>query len=69
MNFGKGRDVEQESFEALRHVATVGEGLEETLKDLRRQTTLLAPAFVIISDYKEEEHVERRALEKEEQVQ
>jgi tRNA A37 threonylcarbamoyladenosine biosynthesis protein TsaE len=32
----------------------MGEGLEETLKDLRRKTTLPTPTFVIINDYKEE---------------
>jgi hypothetical protein len=32
----------------------MGEGLEETLRDLRRQTTSLVPAFFIINDYEEE---------------
>jgi hypothetical protein len=32
----------------------MGEGLEKTLRDLRRQTTLHALAFVIINDFEEE---------------
>jgi hypothetical protein len=44
-------------------------GLEETVNVFRRQTTLLAPAFIIISDFEEEKHVENRATKKDEQVQ
>jgi hypothetical protein len=46
----KCKNVKQEIFETLKCAATMGEGLEETLRDLRRHTTPLAPAFIIISD-------------------
>ncbi len=46
----------------------MGKGLEETLKDLQRQIASPTPAFVVISDSKEEEHVERKATEKEKQA-
>ncbi len=44
-------------------------GLEETVNVFRRQTALLALAFVIISDFEEEKHVESKATKKDEQVQ
>ncbi len=47
----------------------MGERLEETLRDLERQTTSPILAFVIISESKEEKQVERRAIEKEKQVE
>lgn len=52
-NFREGRDVEEEIFETLRCVAPMG-GLEETLRELQRKTTLPTFAFVIISDYEEQ---------------
>ncbi len=48
------RDVKQEIFEALKHVTTMGEGLEKTLQGLWIQFPPFAPTFVIISDSKEE---------------
>jgi hypothetical protein len=42
----------------------MGKRLEETLKDLQRQTTPLTLAFVIINDFEEDEQVERRATKK-----
>jgi hypothetical protein len=44
-------------------------GLEETLKVLPKHTTLPTPAFVIISDFEEEKHVESIIIKKDEQVQ
>jgi hypothetical protein len=35
----------------LRHCVVVGEGLEETLKDLRKHTRPYALAFIVISDF------------------
>jgi hypothetical protein len=46
----------------------VGEGLEETLRGFRRQFSPLAPTFVLINDSEKEEHVERRATDKEEKA-
>jgi hypothetical protein len=53
-SFGEEKDVERESFEALRRVTITRERLEKTLRDLQRQTALPTPTFVIISDYEEE---------------
>jgi hypothetical protein len=39
-------------------------GLEEKLWGLQNQFSPLAPTFVIISDFEEEEHVERKVIEK-----
>jgi hypothetical protein len=46
--------VENEIFEALKHVAIV-RGLEETLRGLQIKFSPLAFSFVIIIDSKEEE--------------
>jgi hypothetical protein len=42
----------------------VRERFEKTLRDLQRQIALPTPTFVIISDSKEEEQVERKVIEK-----
>jgi hypothetical protein len=65
--YGEGIDVE-EIFKALKRDATMGKGLKETLRDLQRQTTSPTPTFVVINNSKEEEHVERKTIEKEKQV-
>jgi hypothetical protein len=39
----------------------VGKWLEETLRNLWQHFFPLAPSIIIISDFKDEEHVERRA--------
>jgi hypothetical protein len=57
------KDVWEENFKALRHYTIVGEGLEETLRDLQKHATPSTHAFIIISD-SEEEQVEDKAIEK-----
>jgi hypothetical protein len=52
--------VENEIFEALKRVAIVGEGLEETLQGFQKQFSPLTLTFVIISDFEEEEWVEEK---------
>jgi hypothetical protein len=47
----------------------VEKGFEETLRDLRKQTTLPALAFIIINDSKEEEQVQNKDTKREEQVE
>ncbi len=54
-NSREGKNVEQEIFEALKHVSIVGEGLEEILWGLRKHFSPPAPSFVIMNDYEEEE--------------
>ncbi len=66
-NYGKIIDVEQKILKALRLATIMREGLEESLRDLRKQTAPPPPAFVIISDF-EEEHVENKNTKKEEQA-
>jgi hypothetical protein len=56
----EGRNVEWEIFETLTCVVIVGEGLKEILRDFSRHFSLLAPAFVINSDSKEEKQVEKK---------
>ncbi len=51
----EGRDVEWEIFETFKCVVTMGEGFKKTLRGLQRHFSPLAPTFVIINDYKEEE--------------
>jgi hypothetical protein len=46
----------------------MGEGLDETLKELWRHVAPLAPAFIIIND-SEEEHVENIVTEEVERAQ
>ncbi len=44
-SFREGRDVENEIFEALKRVAIVGEGLEETLQGFQKQFSPLTLTF------------------------
>jgi len=60
-------DIEHEILEALKSVTIVG-GLEESLQGFQRQFSPLAPTFVLINDSEKEEHVERRATNKEEKA-
>ncbi len=57
------RDVGQEILKALKHFATSRDKLEETLKDLQRHTTSFIHAFIVISDY-EEEQLENKTTKK-----
>ncbi len=45
------------------HVAITG-GLQETLRDLRKQVAPPTFTFVIINDFEEEEHVDNKATKK-----
>ncbi len=54
-SYGEERDVKHESFEALKHVAIVGEGFEKPLQGLERHFLPPAPTFVKINDSKEED--------------
>ncbi len=47
----------------------MGEGFGETLWGLQIQFSLLAPTLVIISDFKEEEQVEKKTTKVEEEVE
>jgi len=68
-SYGEERDVECEIFEALKCATTMGERFEETLQDFQKQFSPLAPTFVIITDFEEDEQVERRAIEKKEKFE
>jgi hypothetical protein len=57
----------QEIFEALKCSTTIREGLEETLRDLRRHIAPYAPTFIIIND-SEEKQVENKAIEEVERI-
>ncbi len=59
-SFGQERNVEQEIFEALQCGAIMGEGIKETLRGFWKQFSPPTPTFVIISDYEEEEQVEKK---------
>ncbi len=65
-NFREEINVEREILKALWHVAIVGEGFEETLRDLWRHFSPLAPTFIIISDckegFKKKERVQKQRL-------
>jgi len=63
---GEEKDLEWKIFEALKRVTTIGEGLEKILWGLWRQFSPSASTFVIISDSKEEEYVEKIYIEVEE---
>lgn len=47
-SYGEWRDVKWEILEALRCVTTMGEGLEETLKDLWKQTPPSTPQLLLL---------------------
>ncbi len=48
------KNVWEEILKALRRYATIGEGLEKTLKDLQNHITPFTHAFIVISDSEEE---------------
>ncbi len=64
-NFKEERNVKRDILEAQWHVAIVGEGFEKTLQDLQRHFSLLAPTFIIVTDYKEEKQIENKIIEAE----
>jgi hypothetical protein len=62
------KNVWEEILKALKHFATIGKGLEKTLRDLQKHTTPFTPAFIVIND-SEEEQVNDRTIKKTEQAQ
>jgi hypothetical protein len=65
---GEEKNIVHEFFEALKHVITVGKGLQETLWGLWRQFSLPTFTFVVISDFEEDEQVEKKVVKKKEKT-
>jgi hypothetical protein len=57
------RNVDKYIFEVFKRVTTMGEGLEETLQGLKQHFLPHTPTIIVISDYEEEEHVEKRVID------
>ncbi len=54
------RNVEREILEALQHVTTMGERLEETLQGLQQHFLPPTPTVIVINDLKKKNQVEKK---------
>jgi len=57
-SFGEERNIKRKIFKALQCAPTGREGLEKTLRGLRRHFSPSSPIVIIISDVEEKEKVE-----------